>query len=84
MASRAPAVAGAVETELRSAVLAAARALEADPAAVRDLLKPVASELGPHLREAGLLDLTSLERLAELAAQAADGLDALLGEGGVR
>ncbi len=82
--TRATAASGPVDEELRAAVVAAARALAGDPAAVRDLLQPMASELGPHLREAGLLDLGSPERLAELATEAADGLDALLVEGGLR
>jgi DNA repair exonuclease SbcCD nuclease subunit len=80
----APVVAGRVDEELRTAVLGAARSLGADPAAVRELLRSVAAELGPAVREAGLLDLTSPARLAELADQAADGLDALLQQGSAR
>lgn len=76
--TRAPSAASPVDEELRAAVLTAARALGEDPSRVRELLKPMAAELGPHLREAGLLDLASPQRLAELAEQAAEGLDALL------
>ena len=65
-------------------MLRAARSLGDDPARVRELLRPMASELGPAVREAGLLDLASPARLAELAEQAAEGLDALLREGSLR
>ena len=77
----APEGGGAADAELLAAVSAAAGALAGDPDAVRALLGPLAGEVGPLVREAGLLDLTSPGALSALATAAGEGLDAMLRQG---
>ncbi len=71
------------DAELLDAVAAASASLAGDPVRLRALLADVSAEVGPLVREAGLLDLSSPEALAELAGSAGDGLAAMLREGRV-
>lgn len=72
---------GAVDADLLAAVAAAAGVLAGDEERLRALLGPLAAEVGPLVREAGLLDLTSGKALAALVGSAGQGLDAMLRQG---
>ncbi len=71
------------DAELMAAVDTASAALAGDEDRLRELLSDVSAEVGPLVREAGLLDLSSPAALAELAGAAGQGLAAMLREGRV-
>ncbi len=71
------------DAELLDAVAAASASLAGDESRLRALLADVSAEVGPLVREAGLLDLASPAALCELAGAAGEGLAAMLREGRV-
>jgi DNA repair protein SbcD/Mre11 len=67
--------------DLVEAIMSAATDLAADPTLVRQALRSLDREVGPELRETGLLDLADVKTLTRLAVRAGTSLQSRLGSG---